>query len=231
MVKQPKILKRQDASLPQCNILIVGASGSGKSSYLRQEVDFKQKRIIAWDPDEDFTLPRCRDLKTFTKLCKNAGFGPIRVSLTIDPNEENFEVFAGLAFALCHAKAPMDILADEIADVTRVGKASPNWGQLCRKVRKYGGRLLAATQRPQEADKTIFNQTKFKWCGALSSNAAYKFMATEMDVPLDEFKALDNIEQKQVQYWLREGTKASEKQTMTFTKKRVPVKKAPIVKK
>ena len=213
-----KTEKRQDASLPNRNMLLVGASGSGKSSMLRQEVDFKQNRIIAWDPDEDFPLPRCRDLKTFIKTCQGAGFGKIRIALTIDPNEDNFEVFAGLAFALCHAKAPMDILADEIADVTRVAKASPNWGQLCRKVRKYGGRLLAATQRPQEADKTIFNQTKFKWVGALSSNAAYKFMAAEMDIPLDEFKALDNIEKVQVQYWLREGTKAAEKETMTFGK-------------
>ena len=214
-----RMAKRQDASLANRNILIVGASGSGKSSFLRQEVDFKQSRIIAWDPDEDFPLPRVRDLKTFTRLCQKSGFGPIRVALTIDPNEENFEVFAGLAFALCHAAAPMDILADEIADVTRVAKASPNLGQLCRKVRKYGGRLLAATQRPQEADKTIFNQTKYKWCGALSSNAAYKHMAAEMDVTIDEFKQLDNIEQVQVQYWLREGSKAAVKETMSFGRK------------
>ena len=43
-------------------------------------------------------------------------------------------------------------------------------------------------------------------------------MAAEMDIPLAEFKALDNIEKVQVQYWLREGTKAAEKETMTFGK-------------
>lgn len=214
--KNVKLAKRQDVSLPNRNTLIVGASGSGKSSYLRQEVNFKQDRIIAWDPDEDFPLPRCRDLKTFIKLCSKAGFGKIRVALTINPDIESFEVFAGLAFAMCHAKAPMDILADEIADVTRVAKASPNWGQLCRKSRKYGGRLLAATQRPQEADKTIFNQAQIKWCGALSSHAAYKHMANEMEIPLDEFKALDNIDRVQVQYWVRNGTKEAEKLTMSF---------------
>jgi GTPase SAR1 family protein len=215
-----QIAKRQDASLPNLNMLVIGASGSGKSSFLRQEIDFKQPRIIAWDPDEDFTLPRVRDMATFKKMCMRYGFGPIRVALTVNPTEESFEEFAGLVYAICHAKAPMTILADEIADVTRIGKASPNWGQLCRKVRKYGGRLVACTQRPQEADKTIFNQAKIKWCGALSSQAAYKFMAGEMDVPLIEFKALDNIEQVQVQYWSRDGTRQAAKHTMTFKKER-----------
>lgn len=208
--------KRQDASLANNNIMIVGASGSGKSSFLRQEVDFKQSRIIAWDPEEDYKLPRVRDLKTFIALCKKAGFGKIRVALTVTPTMENFEQFAAFAFAIAHCKAPMTVIADEIADVTRVSKASPQWGQLCRKGRKYGIRLMAITQRPQEADKTIFNQTRLKWCGALSSLAAYKYMAGEMDVPIDEFKQLENIERKQVQYWLREGTKPAAKHTMRF---------------
>jgi hypothetical protein len=225
-----KTEKRQDASLPNRNIIIIGASGSGKSSFLREEVDFKQKRIIAWDPEEDYKLPRVRDMKTFKAICRKSGFGAIRVALTVNPTEENFEVFAAYVFAICHAKAPMDILTDEIADVTRVTKASPNWGQLCRKVRKYGGRLCAITQRPQECDKTIFNQVKFKWCGSLGSQASYKSMANEMDVPVNELKDLENIEQVQVQYWLREGTLPAEKHTISF-KKKTPVKVKPATKK
>lgn len=230
-----KPIKRQDASLSNKNMLIVGASGSGKSSYLREKIDFSQKRIIAWDPDEDFKLPRVRDIATFKKLCKKSGFGAIRVALTVEPTEENFEIWAGLVFAMCHQAAHMTILADEIADVTRVGKASPKWGQLCRKVRKYGGILAACTQRPQEADKTIFNQVKYKWCGALASNAAYKFMAAEFDVPIADFKALENIERVQVQYWIRDGISDALKETMSFNKPKPKpkpkAKKKPVIKK
>jgi hypothetical protein len=217
--------KRQDTALSNKNMIIIGASGSGKSAYLRDKIDFKQKRIIAWDPDEDFKLPRVRSLKVFIALCKKSGFGGIRAALTIEPTEENFEKFAQLAFALCHCKAPMTILADEIADVTRVSKASPHWGQLCRKVRKYGGVLCAITQRPQEADKTIFNQAKYKWCGALGSQSSYKTMSDEMGVSIGELKALDNIEQKQIQYWIKEGTGEAIKETMTFKRRRAPRKK------
>lgn len=216
---KPKTAKRQDATLPNQNIIIIGASGSGKSSFLRKQVNFKQKRIIAWDPEEDYKLPRVRSMADFKKLCIKAGFGAIRVAVTVEPTEENFELFAQLAFAIAHAKAPMMILCDEIADVTRVSKASFHWGQLCRKVRKYGGTLCAITQRPQECDKTIFNQVRFKWCGALGSQASYKSMADEMDVPVAELKNLDNIEQVQVQYWLREGTRPAEKHTIKFKEK------------
>jgi len=211
-----KPLKRQDTALEQRNQLIIGASGSGKSAFLRKTINFKSNRIIAWDPDEDFKLPRVRDMATFEKLVKKCGFGKIRVALTVDPTEENFERWAGLVFAICHAAAPMEILADEIADVTRVAKASPNWGQLCRKVRKYGGRISAITQRPQEADKTIFNQTYIKWVGALSSAKAYKTMADEMDLTVTELKALNNIHQVQIQYWIKEGTNPATKETITF---------------
>jgi hypothetical protein len=230
--------KRQDTTLPNRNMIIIGASGSGKSAFLRQEIDFKQNRIMAWDPDEDFKLPRIRSMSVFKKHCEKSGFGKIRIALTVEPNEENFEVFAQYAFAMCHSKAPMDILADEIADVTRVSKATPKWGQLCRKVRKYGGRLCAITQRPQEADKTIFNQANIKWCGALGSQTSYKTMADEMGVSLTELKALDNIDKVQVQYWLKTGTEKAVKHTMSFKPIRAArktqiknVQKLPIAKK
>lgn len=212
--------RRQNTRLSNTNMIIIGASGSGKSAYLRENVDFKQSRIIAWDPDEDFKLPRVRNMKLFIALCKKSGFGPIRCAVTVEPNEENFEIFAQYAFAICHSLAPMVIIADEIADVTRVAKASQHWGALCRKVRKYGGTLLACTQRPQEADKTIFNQAKFKWCGALGSTSSYKTMSDEMGITIGELRALDNIEQKQVQYYLKDGTNPAVKLTMTFKPKR-----------
>ncbi|MEI8706693.1 ATP-binding protein [Pseudoalteromonas sp. B62] len=216
MKRPPTPLKRHDASLENRNVLIVGASGSGKSAFLREKVDFKQERIIAWDPDEDYSLPRIRTMAAFEKLVKKCGFGPIRCALTVRPTEENFEKWAALVFAICHQAAPMDILADEIADVTRVGKAPPNWGELCRKVRKYGGRLLAITQRPQESDKTILNQVEFMWCGALKSAASYKYMAAEMGVTVQQLQTINNIHRKQIQYWIRKGTDAATLETIKF---------------
>ena len=49
-----KVPKRMNPMLDQRNQLIIGASGSGKSAFLRKTINFKSPRIIAWDPDEDF---------------------------------------------------------------------------------------------------------------------------------------------------------------------------------
>ncbi|MBQ4860339.1 ATP-binding protein [Pseudoalteromonas sp. MMG013] len=215
VAKKPT-LKRQDPSLPNNNMLIVGASGSGKSAFLRKTIDFAQKRIVAWDPEEDYALPRVTSIEAFLKLARKSGYGPIRVAVTVAPTEENFERWAGIVFELSHAAAPMAILADEIADVTRVSKASYYWGQLCRKVRKYGGTLCAITQRPQEADKTIMNQVEYTWCGALKTQASAKYMAGEMGVSVDELQSIKNIHRKQIQFWIRKGTEAAKMETIKF---------------
>ena len=81
---------------------------------------------------------------------------------------------------------------------------------MCRKVRKYGGRLLAITQRPQESDKTILNQVEFMWCGALKSVAA------EMGLTVQELQSIENIDRKQIQYWLRKGTELAKLETIKF---------------
>ncbi|MEC4091144.1 ATP-binding protein [Pseudoalteromonas rubra] len=216
MTRRRQPLKRQDPSLPNNNILIVGASGSGKSAFLRQTVDFKQPRIVAWDPEEDYALPRVRSIEAFVKLAKKAGFGPIRCAVTVPPTEEAFEQWADVVFRIAHAAAPMTVIADEIADVTRVAKAPPNWGQVSRKIRKYGGTLLAITQRPQEADKTIMNQVEYTWCGALKTQASAKYMAGEMGVPVEQLQDLKNIHRKQIQYWIRKGTETAKKETIKF---------------
>jgi len=212
--------KRQNTALTNNNHIIVGASGSGKSAFLRKKIDFKQNRIVAWDADEDFRLPRIRSMAIFERLAKKQGFGQIRCAVTVEPTEENFERFCQIVFAIAHCKAPITIICEEIADVTRVSKASPHWGQLCRKIRKYGGTIYAVTQRPEEADKTIFNQAKFKWCGALGSAAAYKKMAAEMDISVPELRNLQNIEKKQIEYWLKEGTQAAQKAKISFMRRR-----------
>lgn len=216
MMKKKAPLKRMDATLSNNNHLIVGASGSGKSAYIRENIGFKHDRIVAFDPDEDFKLPRARDLRTFENIVKKAGFGKIRVALTVEPIEENFERFCQLVFPIMHCKAPIKILIDELADVARIGKASPHWGQLSRKCRKYGGTLYVCTQSPQEIDKTVLRQTRKIVCGTLQSVAAWKAMALNLDIPLAEIKQLENIERVQVQHWVRDGTRPAEKHTLKF---------------
>lgn len=209
-----KTAKRQNPRLKNENTVVIGFSGSGKTSWIRQKTaSINPARIVAWDPDEDYKLPRARTMAGFKKFLQKAGYGPIRCALTVDPTPENFEEWARLVFCVAHCKAPMVVIAEEIADVTRIGKASPNWGQLCRKGRKYGVRLFAVSQRPQECDKTVFTQSRFKWCGILGSEDDRKYMSKVIDVPLSELSELRELE-----YFYRAGAETAEKNVIQFTK-------------
>ena len=86
--------KRQNTKLSNNNHIIVGASGSGKSAFIRKNIDFKQNRIIAWDPDEDFRLPRVRSISVFANTIKLSFaldtatlsmFGLLSLSKNIEP--------------------------------------------------------------------------------------------------------------------------------------------------
>lgn len=107
-------------------------------------------------------------------------------------------------------------ISGEIADIYRVSKESYYLGELYRRIPKYSGRLSAITQRPQESDKTILNQVKCTWCGALKSVASYKCMAAEMGLTVQELQSIENIHHRQIQYWIRKGTDKSNLETIMF---------------
>lgn len=203
---------RIDTSLPNSHIVLIGASGSGKSSYLRKMPELKSaNRVLAWDPDADHKLIHAKNMIAFFNECKKAGFNQIRLGLTVRPSIEAFGQFAGAAFAMCHAKAPLWVIVEELADVTTPAKAAPAWGELCRRSRKYGGKIAATSQRPQEIDKTILGQADAIWCGRLKTEKDAKYMAGIMDVPYQVLKDL-----KPLEYYIKRGCNPPEKGKIKF---------------
>lgn len=41
-------------------------------------------------------------------------------------------------------------------------------------------------------------------------------MATEMGLTLQKVQSIENIERKQIQYWIRKGTELAKKETINF---------------
>lgn len=192
---------RIDVSLPNRHIVLIGASGSGKSTFLRKNPDIKNaKRILAWDPDTDHRLIHARNITAFRSACAKAGFGQIRLGLTVRPTVEAFGQFAGVAFAMCHGKAPLFVIVEELADVTTPAKAAPEWGELCRRGRKYGAIIAATSQRPQEIDKTVLGQADTIWCGRLKTERDARYMSGIIGVSVDEIKSL-----KPLEYYVKQG--------------------------
>jgi len=201
-------MSRANTALKAEHEYICGNSGTGKSSHVKRAIE-KAPRVIVYDPDDEYgdqlgfiRVSKAADLASLLQQNSNkplkVAFVPTRATV------KAFEFWARCAFVWGNCAA----VAEEIADVTSAGKAPPNWGTLIRRGRKYGIKILAVTQRPAEADKTILSNAAMIHCCALGRMADRKAVAAEMDCDvalIAQMKPLDYIVYKRADLSLRAG--------------------------
>lgn len=145
-------MKTQDGRL----YVIAGASRSGKTAWTRKQTA-KLKRVFAWDPEDQWSqLPGFRKVTKRADLLKAAAQpGAQRVAYVAGGDlAKEFDFFAGCAMYAGRYVEALDVIAEELADVTTPSKAPGNWGILLRRGLKRGISIWAISQRWSEADKT-----------------------------------------------------------------------------
>lgn len=172
---------------------IVGSTGAGKSYYIKAQIA-AEKRLIVFDPDDEYgdipgivTVTRGAELTAAIKAAKGGQGLKIRL---VRNGVDAFELCNALAFGWTNCT----YVAEEIADVTRVGKAPPYWGQTLRRGRKRGIRIFITTQRPAEADKTAFTQASMIRTGLLGNFADQQAMSRSLDLPIDLIRKLGPLD-------------------------------------
>jgi hypothetical protein len=186
-------MARIDVSLPNRNHVVIGFSGSGKSTFIKQQTK-RARRLLVWDPDEEYDVTHYRSRSAFGAALLASNGGPIRAGLSVDATPAAFEWFCTKVLAVMSADRPYAVVVEEINDVTRPGKAGDAWGKVCRRARKYGLQWFAATQRPQEMDKTTLTQGAFKWVGLLVDEDDMAYVARRCRLPLTDVQALKGFE-------------------------------------
>ncbi|HKJ87198.1 MAG TPA: hypothetical protein VKA48_01575, partial [Gammaproteobacteria bacterium] len=203
--------QRIDPSLPNNHHVVAGQSGSGKSTWVKRKVR-KARRLLVWDPHYEYPVTRHRSLAAFVAAARQSG--PLQIALSVDPTPRNFEKFCEVAELVISADRKTTVVVEELADVTTPSKASPAWGRLARGARKFGGTIYAITQRPQEADKTIYTQAAYLWVGFLERPKDQKEMADRLAVSVDDVRAI-----KPGNYLYKGPGKAATSHKITFPKK------------
>lgn len=167
---------------------ICGSSGAGKSHYIKNQIN-NAPRLVVFDPDDEYG--NVQNIVTVTSAAKAIEMmqknrtSALRVRV-VAGGQAVFEALNAAVFAWTNCS----YVAEEIADVTRIGKAPPQWGQLLRRGRKRAVKIYAVTQRPSEADKTALTQASMVRTGLLGREADRKALADDMDVPLDLMRKL-----------------------------------------
>lgn len=153
-------MKTEDGRL----YVIAGASRSGKTAWTRKQTKAR-RRVLAWDPEDQWAqLPGWRKVTTRAALLAAIERpGPLRVAYVAGGAlVPEFDFFAGCAMYAGRYVEGLDVIAEELADVTTPSKAPGNWGILLRRGLKRGITLWCISQRWAEADKTaVGNATDF----------------------------------------------------------------------
>lgn len=210
-------------ALPNKNTCYLAASGFGKSQALRQNpaIPKGSARVLLWDIDHDHPAKHFDSRADFLEallLFEKAGRG-YRLAFSGDPSIVNFEWWCGVVWRVLDGRKKTHVLIEELADVSQtIGRASPRWGELIRRGRKYGMVLHWTSQRSAEVSKTAFTQCPIKYIGQPDEGADLKRMAEMAQVPDDKLQALNPLE-----FYIKETAKAARFKKFNYQK---PTKKA-----
>lgn len=163
--------------------VIAGASRSGKTAWVKKNL--KAKRVFAWDPEDQWAqLAGWQKVTTRPQLlAAMKKTGPQKVAYVAGGKlAEEFDFFAGVAMYAGRYVEPLDVIAEELADVTTPSKAPNNWGVLVRRGLKRGITIWAISQRWSEADKTAFGNATDYVVFRQSSGDDVAYMARKISI-------------------------------------------------
>jgi hypothetical protein len=176
--------------------IYIGCSGSGKTQALKQNSYLKKaKRVLLWDIDSDHNAVRFETRATFARAVASAlksGKG-YKVAYSGADAVANFEWFCRLTWAALDGNRETVVVVEELADVSpSVAKATPEFGRILRKSRKFGGVLLMTSQRGQEIPKTAYNQVSVTYVGQQKGGDIAK-VAKDLGLSIDAIAGLQKL--------------------------------------
>lgn len=172
--------------------VIGGASRSGKTAYVVRAVK-KSRRVCAWDPEAQWCeLPGWRRVGSRAALWEGLQKPwPMKLAFVTGGDlQPEFDYWARAIMYAGRYVAPLDAVAEELADVTNAGKAPGNWGLLLRRGLKRGINLFALSQRWAEADKTGLGNASAVVVFRQSSNDDIRYLARKFSLPEPDIAAL-----------------------------------------
>lgn len=176
---------------------VFGASGSGKTTYVRNCIEKeKPRRILVWDRMGEFSrrgiVRPVYKLGDLIRACS----GPAFAVGFIPPEEasearlkKDFSVFCSIAMALGECW----VIAEELTDVTTASHASQGWRRVCVQGRHKGLTVFGLSQSPAWVDKKFFGNCTRIQTGRLVEVNHAKAMSNTLGVPWQQIKGLPDF--------------------------------------
>lgn len=178
-------------------VAVIGASGSGKSSWLK--TDFlkpakRRRRLLVWDFKREYlqsgTVTAAFD--SMTPMVQAIQEAPKGFSLAFLPDFEpkrrarQFDRFCRLAYAL----GDMCMVVEELSFVTTASYAPASWSMVTCTGRHEGLTVVGTSQRPAQVDKNFFGNCTLVHSHRVQDMNDVRVMSSVLDVPQTELRAL-----------------------------------------
>ncbi len=175
----------------------VGATGSGKGVGIHEHLRAaKPDRLIVFDPMHEYGA-----LGTVVPTVIKLIDGMRRASFRLiwqpdDETDYDSKAFKAQFAFFCRAAfkaGDLMMLVEELELVTRPTWAPAAWRNCTKRGRHEGLTILAATQRPADADKAFWSSCTYIRCHALRETEDGQRMAKVLKVPYEQIEKLQTL--------------------------------------
>lgn len=183
----------QDGSSNQAHIVaVMGASGTGKSHYLKCELRrLKPRRLIVWDARSEYG-EIATPTASMSDVLKGLRSGK-RVRLAYRPNTMDEKALRAKFEALCKivfAAGDVVFICEELSDVTSPSWAPGAWRQISTQGRHRGLHVYGTSQRPASIDKHFLGNATHVRTNRLNYAPDRQTLAQFLDIPLTDVSGL-----------------------------------------
>lgn len=175
----------------------VGATGSGKGVGIQQHLkELKPQRLVIFDPMHEYGRQGQVHQK-IAPLLRAMGRANFKlVWQPADDTDYDSKAFKNEFSLLCQAvfrAGYVCFLVEELELVTKPAWAPPAWRNCTKRGRHQGLVIIAATQRPADADKAFWSSCTYIRCHALRETEDGQRMAKVLKVPYEQIDKLQTL--------------------------------------
>lgn len=174
---------RLDLTRQACIIAAFGATGTGKSTFLKNALIRASAPVLIFDPKHEYDGGVEASELQFLAAAGARPRSILRPSFDADLRIRQFDRFCAAALAVARARGRVTVLADELHLVSLPGRAPRYWRELIETGRAIGVTVLCASIRPASIDKSLWVNATHIRCGRMNNEDDCKTVANSLGVP------------------------------------------------
>lgn len=173
---------------------VLGASGSGKSTFVKREISRGHPRLLIWDPLAEYQGDTTGKVHEVLDALRTKRF---RVVFRPSSDDKVRAVQFDLICRAALAAGNLTFVVEELRFVTTPSRAPVGWARVCLTGRHKGLTVYGLSQRPASIDKDFFGNCTRIRTGRLSYPEDLKAVAKALGIQkagMGQLEALQPLE-------------------------------------